>query len=93
MQEAGDAIQIQLHAQYAVARRRLGEEPIGDLGLLHAAVIGPQAGHPVLDKGIDMIGRGDRGFHRALLIESETDSASKVRKPSSNGRSAAAARR
>lgn len=71
MQEAGDAVQIELHAQYAVARRRLGEEPVGDLGLLYAAIIGPQARHPVFDKGFDMIGGSDRDFHQASLIESE----------------------
>ena len=69
LQEALDAELEQLHPQYPVAPGREGDEHIGHLFHLAAAVIRPQPRHSVLQKGADaVVGRNGMG-HQALFIE------------------------
>ncbi|MNE36042.1 hypothetical protein D3C80_1298360 [compost metagenome] len=69
MQKAGDVVAVELDPQNAVTCRRLGKEAVGHLGFLYAAVIGPQAWHPILNKWLNMIGGSHRRFHQPLLVK------------------------
>ncbi|MNV81564.1 hypothetical protein D3C71_1752370 [compost metagenome] len=69
VQKTADVVQVKLDAQNTITRRRLSKETVGHLGLLHAAVIGPQARNLMLKESVYMVGSGHWRFHQSLPVK------------------------
>ena len=69
MQESLNAELVQLHTQDPGAAGGHGEEPVAHIHPLRGAVVGPQAGHLLVQERLEMVGAADRMLQQPVLVK------------------------